>query len=102
MKAIVFSLLLGGIFSFSLNSYAEESVSCDCYSGPHPSKVDVRHLEYSGIGFDQGYSSLDLFLSNTNPWLGNSIFFLDLRGHIFNNGKPAANVGGGWRYLFES
>jgi hypothetical protein len=71
-------------------------------TAPHSSKVDVRHLEYQGIGFNQGYTSFDLFLANGEPWAQNNIFFLDLRAHVFNDGKPAANTGLGWRYLFDS
>lgn len=78
---------------------AQES---DCPCGPHPHKINLKHLEYQGIGFNQGYTTLQLFLSNPRPWLESNYFFFDARGHLFNNGKPAANVGFGWRYLFNS
>jgi hypothetical protein len=69
---------------------------------PHSSRVDVKHLEYQGIGFNQGYTSLDLFLSHPNPLYDSLYFFLDARGHVFNNGKPAVNAGVGCRYVFDS
>lgn len=78
---------------------AEENEYC-CL--PRASHVDVRHLEYQGIGFNEGYTSLDLFLSNADPYNFNHLFFFDLRGHVFNSGRPAANIGAGWRYLFDA
>jgi hypothetical protein len=74
----------------------------DCPAGPQSIRIDARHLEYQGVGFDKGYSTIDLFLSNAEPWIQHNVFFLDLRGHVFNDGKPAANAGVGWRYLFDS
>jgi len=69
-------------------------------NGPRNCSFDVRHLEYQGIGFNQGYTSFDLFLANhdADPLL----YFLDARAHVFNDGKPAFNAGGGWRYPFGS
>lgn len=83
---------------------AETLSSADpcCLCGPSPSHFNIRHLEYQGIGFNEGYTSLDLFLENSAPWKCSNYLFLDLRGHIFNNGQPAANAGFGWRYLFDS
>lgn len=60
--------------------------------------ISVRHIEDQGIGYDQGYTTLEGFFvplaSPTLPWVP----FLDIRGHIFNNGKIAANAGIGLRY----
>lgn len=63
---------------------------------PRMAQIGVRHIEGKGIGYDQGYSTFELFI---RPWAGSySIFpFIDLRGHIFNNGKFASNVGLGFR-----
>lgn len=67
-----------------------------------PKRVTVRTLQGTGVGFDQGYSSADLFLSSSeepewNCWVP----FLDLRAHLFNNGKPAVNAGVGLRYVTD-
>ncbi len=62
--------------------------------------IGVRHIEPGGIGYNKGYSSLDLLLT---PACGcpNWVVFADLRGHIFNDGKYAANAGWGVRWLPE-
>lgn len=93
-------VFFGSLFAFAASaSEQEQPVVCE---GPRSSRIDIRHLEYQGIGYDEGYTSLDLFLSNSNLWNGHHLLFLDMRGHIFNDGKPAVNGGGGWRYLFDS
>ena len=59
------------------------------------SRVELRHLEPEGIGFDKGYTTVALFLTphqEMGPYP-----FADLRGHVFNDGKLAANAGGGVR-----
>lgn len=54
-----------------------------------------RSLFGDGIGFDRGYTSLDLFLSGEikHYWR----LFTDLRGHLFENARWAANAGLGVR-----
>lgn len=61
-------------------------------------RISLRHTEGSGLGYAIGYTSLDLFLSQSfdNQSL---LPFLDLRGHVFNNGKFAGNAGLGFRYF---
>lgn len=61
--------------------------------------ITARHIEGNGIGYNQGYTSLDSFLTFLDPADEYWIPFIDLRGHIFNNGKPAANAGVGVRYI---
>jgi trimeric autotransporter adhesin len=60
-------------------------------------RVEVRHIESKGIGYNQGYTTLAGFFSHVcdNNWVP----FLDLRGHIFDDGKFAANAGLGARYI---
>lgn len=74
------------------------SLYCDL---PQPSRATVRHIESKGIGYNQGYTSLDLFLSPSDPFNCRWVPFLDLRGHLFDNGDPAANAGVGLRYLMS-
>lgn len=61
-------------------------------------RVSLLHIEGKGLGYSIGYSSLDLFLAKT---FCNNTFvpFLDIRGHVFNNGRFAANAGLGLRYF---
>lgn len=63
-----------------------------------PERIGLSHTEGSGLGYSIGYSSLDLFLSQ--PLFNQTVVpFIDLRGHLFNNGKYAANAGFGLRFL---
>jgi len=63
-----------------------------------PDHLILSHTEGKGLGYTQGYTSLELFLSQ--PFCQNQIVpFADLRGHVFNNGRYAANAGLGMRLL---
>ncbi|MBS0586085.1 MAG: inverse autotransporter beta domain-containing protein [Verrucomicrobia bacterium] len=69
-----------------------------CGEVASPMRLGIRHIEPKGIGYNDGYTTLEAFLaypSNCNSWLG----FLDLRGHIFDNARAAANAGLGLRYV---
>ncbi len=63
---------------------------------PHSFRFAFKHREANGIGYDQGYSSLDGFFLFSS--LGNWYPFFDVRAHLFNEGRPAANLGFGLRY----
>ena len=67
-------------------------------SNVRPQRVEVRHIESSGIGYNKGYTTIDGFFTLTHllntPWTP----FMDLRAHVFNDGKPAATAGLGCRY----
>jgi len=71
-----------------------------CEKVPNRSWLSAQHRESKGIGYNVGYSTLELFLGN--PFCARTLGFLDLRGHIFNNGKWAANGGIGLRHGLES
>src|SRR3974390_1481326 len=61
-----------------------------CMKANHPHRIDIKHIEGKGIGYNQGYTSLDgLFTSMWNDFIP----FVDLRAHVFNNGRWAANAG---------
>ena len=85
------SFVLCAIFG---HGAAEPSVQCARAS--RPCRATVRHIEGKGIGYSQGYTSLDLFFSHL---YGNSLPFLDLRGHVFDDARFAANAGVGYRHL---
>jgi hypothetical protein len=74
------------------------STPSECALKPKPELIGISHTEGKGLGYSQGYSSLSLFLSQ--PFSQKScLYFLDLRGHLFNNGKYAANAGTGFRWM---
>jgi hypothetical protein len=61
-----------------------------------PMWLSVSHIEGKGVGYEKGYTSLDgFFAMEGQSWVP----FIDLRGHVFNDGLPAANGGLGLRYL---
>ena len=75
---------------------AEESPNSPSYR----SSIGLRFNELKGIGYQKGYTTLESFnlfgLSHSfMPWL-------DVRGHVFNNGKLAGNIGIGGRSLLSS
>jgi hypothetical protein len=69
-----------------------------CPKGKKQYRTSIRHIESGGIGYNDGYTTLELFLaSDPNQWTITP--FLDARGHVFNSGKWAVNVGTGLRTL---
>ena len=66
-------------------------------------RASLRHTEGSGRGYKGGYTTLEGFLSPDPDTLPLNIMpFVDVRGHFFNKGKCAANVGIGIRKINES
>lgn len=66
-----------------------------------PMQIGVRHSQGAGVGYNHGYTTLQGFFSYRDchhPWIP----FVDLRGHMFNNAKYAANTGLGLRYAGSS
>jgi len=70
----------------------------ECLKANNPHRLELKHIESKGIGYNQGYSSLDAFFTGKE---GDYIPFVDLRGHVFNDGKWGTNVGVGTRYIFD-
>lgn len=61
----------------------------------------IGHREGRGIGFDQGYTTLSTFLVAQKDFFS-FCPFVDLRVHVFNQGRPAGNFGiGGRTFLNE-
>jgi hypothetical protein len=61
-------------------------------------RLRARHIEGKGIGYGQGYTTLEGFFSPLKPWKEVWRPFIDVRGHFFNNQKWAGNAGLGARY----
>ncbi len=69
--------------------------------GPYPMRITMRHIEPNGIGYTQGYTTLEGFFAPGDFCRGSWLPYLDLRGHVFDHGNLAANAGLGLRYLGE-
>jgi hypothetical protein len=71
-----------------------------CRSPFHVMHVGLRHMEAKGVGYRDGYTTLEGF----GIYNGNTYFmpFIDLRGHVFDHGKLAGNAGMGGRSFFSS
>ncbi len=65
------------------------SATSDIYS-----QLSLRHTEPRGVGFYQGYTTFEGFLLYSPPAIDS---FINVRGHIFNDGRPACNAGLGFR-----
>lgn len=73
----------------------------ECTSAYHNMNVGLRHQEARGVGYKKGYTTLEFF--GASDYFGNYFLpFLDLRGHVFNDGRLAGNVGIGARSLISS
>jgi hypothetical protein len=85
---------------FSLSCFADSLKANESYpDGKKHYRVTVRHIESGGIGYNNGYTTLEAFLaSDPSQWQVTPFF--DVRGHVFDNGKWAANAGAGLRALW--
>lgn len=77
-----------------MSSFAEEI----CERNARHYRIGARHIESGGVGYNQGYTTLEFFLA-PDPDQFSIMPFVDCRGHIFDNGKLAANAGLGIRAL---
>jgi len=86
---------------FLLNSLiAASSEKAECPRGKRHYRAGIRHIESGGIGYSNGYTTFELFLSS-DPSHWRVTPFWDAKGHIFDNGKWAANTGVGIRSLWK-
>jgi hypothetical protein len=86
------------VVALSLFSLVYADVDVSNQPTDQPYRITARHVEPQGIGYKEGYTTLEGFFCLYEGW-DHWIFFLDTRGHVFNNGKPAMNAGLGARYL---
>jgi len=84
----------------SLRCFAGSSKENEnCPNGKQHYRATIRHIESGGIGYEKGYTTLEAFLAlDPSQWAVTP--FLDARGHVFDNGKWAANAGVGLRALW--
>lgn len=86
------------VLSGFANAHAQEGT---CADRKQHYRTTIRHIESGGIGYEDGYTTLEAFLAPApTQWTVSP--FLDARGHVFNNGKWAANIGTGLRTLWKS
>ncbi len=66
-----------------------------------PSRSSLSHTEGNWLDNHEGYTSIGTF--SELPFFETCSFtpFIDVRGHFFNDGKTAANVGIGFRFQKE-
>ncbi len=71
-----------------------------CRSPFRNTHIGVRHTEARGVGYKDGYTTLEGFgiYGESSSWMP----FFDIRGHVFDNGKFAGNVGIGMRNYLPS
>jgi hypothetical protein len=79
-------------------TYIATFAFCEENFGKQYRRATLRHIESGGIGYDNGYTTLEAFLaSDPNRWAVTP--FLDARGHVFDDGRWAANAGIGLRTI---
>ncbi|MES2273920.1 MAG: inverse autotransporter beta domain-containing protein [Chlamydiota bacterium] len=67
--------------------------------GTLPQRIEIRHIESNGVGYNQGYSTIEGFFILAPDLPRKWVPIADVRAHVFNNGKFAANAGFGLRFL---
>lgn len=85
---------------FLLSLFYREIHSEEFYPepSPRPMRLISRHIEPNGIGYHQGYTTLESFLPLIGQIKTAWLPFADFRVHVFNDGNPALNAGFGARY----
>jgi trimeric autotransporter adhesin len=90
----------GPVLTVKTNKTPPQPRPVECHSPFHTMHVGVRHIEANGIGYGTGYTTLEGFaIFDRNP---SFMPFVDLRGHVFDDGKLAGNVGIGGRTILSS
>ncbi len=99
-----FNYLLPISLVISQMSFADESSQSPdivkCETPYHAMHIGLRHTEARGVGYSNGYTTLQGFgIYNRSTGF---MPFLDLRGHVFDDGKFAGNIGVGGRTWLSS
>lgn len=101
MTSISAKLFAGSLFCFTAIACAGDALSYSSEFWPSEKqhlRTSMRHIEGGGIGYNKGYTTFEGFFAPA-PQQWALMPFLDVRGHVFNNGKMAANVGVGLRKI---
>ncbi len=81
--------------------HSEECAEKTCITQVNSNQIWIRRTEPKGIGYREGYTTLQAFVMNDEAVWG-FYPYADVRGHIFNNGRYAINAGAGARYLGQN
>ena len=81
---------------FALIPLCVHSLEKECEYTSKNEQVQLRHIEGKGIGYDRGYTTIQAFFT---PHIDRLVPIFDVRGHVFDDGKFAANAGLGLRYF---
>ncbi len=100
-NTIALTLFIASTLGIEAAEQQTSTTSANCLGGPKPMRLNARHIEPGGIGYGLGYTTVEGFFPLYNGW-ENWVVFLDGRGHVFNDGRPAANAGLGVRYLRDT
>jgi hypothetical protein len=104
MHKLVFAVALTPFLAYGYDETGkdrqEKTQEMVCSSPFQVMHVDVRHTESNGLGYEDGYTTVEGF--GIYDYCSHFMPFLDLRGHVFNNGQLAANVGIGERSFLSS
>ena len=95
MVPFLAKLIVGSLVCFTAVASGDTAYNTQHY------RASLRHIEAGGIGYKHGYTTLDGFFA-PDPARCAPMPFLDIRGHVFDNGKLAANVGIGFRKIAGS
>lgn len=100
MRFFLAQSLLGSLVCFTATALAADGLSSaePNFEGKKHYRTSIRHIEGGGIGYNQGYTTLEAFLA-LDPSRSSVIPFIDVRGHVFDGGRFATNAGAGVRVL---
>jgi hypothetical protein len=104
MMVIFSRLFIAFLLCYSSIIFTQDQSSCSAFVSPnykHSSRAALRYIGPGGIGYDQGYTTVECFLA-PDPEKFRAMPFGDARAHIFNNGKWAGNFGLGVRSIKRS
>lgn len=84
----------------SCRSCLNKSNEC-CEVWGYPFRLYIDHVEGRWLDNSEGYTSFGSFLAlqELDVKCYDVFPFLDVREHVFNNGRTAANLGGGFRFI---
>lgn len=80
---------------------AQSEEEAECLLRVRSMRVSARHIEGGGVGYEKGYTTVEGFFAPSDEIFA-TLPFLDLRGHVFDDGKLAANAGVGVRKRLSS
>ena len=60
MSSFLFRSFIGSLACFTASSFAEET----CSNNTKNHRIAVRHIESGGVGYNQGYTTLEGFFSS--------------------------------------